>query len=135
MDQNLHHSIVVVGLVRVYVRVHDVIVKAVNIINSLELLSFAADSLVVVVVDGVRSALELLFGADVRLLLAALQVARLHAQHERDANHHDHHEQVHESDLVIVAARVAKKWRLVRVGRLSAAHSHVEHRVDDCRGF
>ena len=81
-------------LVRVNVRGHNVVMKAETVIAGFKLLPILNLNKVVFVGNDL---LELVLVVDVRARLfgAALEVARLDTEHERDANHNDEHEHVH----------------------------------------
>ena len=125
-------------LVGIDERVNNVFVEVERVICRLELRAVLGSFDEVVLMRVMRSvvaSLELVLGVNdgsMRLLGAAmLDVARLDAEHERNADHHNEHKRIHQLDLIVVAAFVAKEWGLVRVRRLATAHRHVQHRVDD----
>lgn len=70
--------------------------------------------------------------ADLGLRLAAIDVAGLNTEHERHADKHNDHEEVHQGRLLSL---IAEQGRLVRISGLATIHSHVEHRIDNGRSL
>mmetsp|Transcript_35722 Transcript_35722/g.47000 ORF Transcript_35722/g.47000 Transcript_35722/m.47000 type:complete len:202 (-) Transcript_35722:685-1290(-) len=117
MDHDLHEGVVAVSLVGVHIGVHDAVVEAVDIVDGLQLLALSRSAHVFVVVGGVVAALELLLGVHGSAVFrrAAEKIAGLDAEHERHADEHGQHEDVHQGNLVVVGRLVAEEGTLVRV--------------------
>lgn len=115
MDHNLQERVFSMCLVRVNIRVDDVVTEFEVIVAGLEQGTGLVGRDKVVLMSGIVSPvlLELVIDISLRLSLAELDVAGLDTEHERNTDHDSKHEHVHQSNLVIVAALVSEQGGLM----------------------